>query len=114
MEMRKGSKRPEKIKIGCRYTSVLALTDPITRHLSLPATAKTADVLAAQCQVFCFTSLHPGAPFLPVTQLEFVFHESDNFGFRQPELYFNSLERRTVFPGHFDDAVDGLIGEVVF
>jgi hypothetical protein len=52
--------------------------------------------------------MHPRTPFAPVVGVQFAFHEGLYIVFAQPELCKDGIERRTVFPGHFNDTVDVL------
>jgi hypothetical protein len=74
----------------------------------LHAALKARHVFGGQCAVFGYPAMHPRAPFAPVVGVQLAFHEGLYIVFAQSELCINGIEGRTVFPGHFDNAVDVL------
>ena len=57
------------------------------------------------------------APHVKRTALHVLAHDGPDLILLQPILHLNRLERRAVFPCHFDDAIDDLgfeVGSVVF
>ena len=104
----------DSICCGKFLLSTLSFCNAIARNGLLPVGAKAADRAVAQSAVFCFSPMYPGAPFLPVAQGHFTFHQLYDLGFTQAKLKADSFKRRAVFPGHFHDAIDGGIRQLVF
>jgi hypothetical protein len=74
----------------------------------LHAALKARHIFGGQRAVFGYPAMHPRTPFAPVVGVQFAFHEGLYIVFAQSELCKDGIEGRTVFPGHFDDAVDVL------
>lgn len=78
----------------------------ITTNGSLPATFVSAGAKFAEGGMFGLSALHPFAPHPERTGLHVASHQFNNLLFAQPELKGDCFKWRTVFPGHFNDAID--------
>ena len=58
-------------------------------------------------------AVHPFAPHEVAAAFHVGTHEFNHVFFSQTKLNLNGFEGRTVFPAHFDDAVDVGFGKVV-
>jgi len=58
----------------------------------------------AQVQVFGVSATDPLAPKPETAGLQALLHQANHRFFRQAKLVFNRLKRRSVFPGHLDNA----------
>ena len=74
--------------------------------------AEAAGGEAAEAGVFGGAALDPGPPAAEGARLEVAAHEGAHFVFLEPELHLDGLERRAVLPGHADQAVEVVFGEV--
>jgi len=59
------------------------------------------------------SALHSSAPHTPRTGLHLMAHQRYGFGFRYAKLVLDSIERRAVFPSHFDDAINLSLGKIL-
>ena len=73
---------------------------------ALHTALKTRHIFGGQCPVFGYPTMHARTPFAPVVGVQFALHERLYIVFAQSELCKDGIEGRSVFPGHFDNAVD--------
>lgn len=55
------------------------------------------------------SALYAGAPHAPGAWFHFSAHERNHLSFLEAKLQQNGIERRAIFPGHFNDAIDILL-----
>ena len=80
---------------------------------SLSRRPETADLVGALDQVLGAHAFHPFPPHLKALALQGSAHEGSDVVLFQPKLPFDGFERRAVFPGHLDDAIQ-VFGRPVF
>ena len=66
----------------------------------------------AERRVLCFSSTNAFAPHLKRRSFHIDSHELNDLIFWDVKLIANCFESCTVFPGHFDDAVQFLVAEI--
>ena len=62
--------------------------------------------------MFGAPALHSSTPHTPRTGLHLMAHQRYSFGFRYAELIFNGIERCTILPSHFHDAINLSLGKI--
>jgi hypothetical protein len=83
-----------------------SLADVIIADPSLPVALEPVYRLIAPGDVLGASSLYACAPLFPVPDMHLSPHQADYIGFIETKLYCDCFERGTVFPGHFDNAVN--------
>ena len=73
--------------------------------------ARPEPIGAAGGGVFCFAAAHPLAPERERRRFHLLPHHSNHLRLGESELKLNRLEGRSVFPGHFNDAIKIFTGE---
>jgi len=74
-------------------------------------TTRPEPIGAAGRRMFGFAATHPLSPELERGRFQVLPHYSDHLWLGKPELKFNRLKGRAVFPGHFDDSIQIFAGE---
>ena len=73
--------------------------------------ARPESIGAAGGGVFGFAAADPLAPELERRRFHLLPHHRDDLRLGESELKLDRLEGRSVFPGHFDNAIKILAGE---
>ena len=68
---------------------------------------------ASSRAMFGAPALHSSTPHTPRTGLHLMAHQRDSFGFRYAKLVFDGIERRSILPGHFHDAINLSLGKIL-
>ena len=68
---------------------------------------------ASSRAMFGAPALHSSTPHTPRTGLHLMAHQRYSFGFRYAELVFNGIERCTILPSHFHDAINLSLGKIL-
>lgn len=90
-----------------------ALADFISGNGPLPAAAVAADFRVADfCVFLTHAAVYPFPPKVETAAFQLIAHQGNHGGFRKAKLGMNGFEWRAVFPGHFDDAIDVVRGQL--
>ncbi len=95
-----------KVPLRLPTTDTSPLGDFVHCNAALAAAPEAVGFGHAEACVLGGAATDPCAPHPPRRGFHFVAHQRDDSSFGQPELRFNRLKRRTVFPSHLHNAVN--------
>jgi hypothetical protein len=98
---------PRQIQTEFALAKSTSLGNFIARNTSLTTASKAFDVVGSFVKVLVADLLmNPFTPKFETRGLEFSPHQGHHIGFSQPKLGKDGLERRPIFPSHFNDQID--------